>query len=224
MCRISSKVQHAPSTTIPGNSLAAGDQNSGRHQPSPSHFRFWHDEKRFKGSGETSLAQRALLALGGKRIGGNIKSDVSIGPMGWQRMEEWDLLWSPASTAHKALEMGLRPGQLCNAMPGTQSICRKKELAKTLCRAYGDYAFEIVPRTYALPSQISQWQSWMKESVGNMEGRLWMLKTPQHLGKGLKLVHRSRAVKEVIAQYGGSRYYIECTLSMAWQTAHLQLF
>jgi hypothetical protein len=36
--------------------------------------RFWHDEKRFKGTGEKSLVQRALLALGGVRTGGNVKA------------------------------------------------------------------------------------------------------------------------------------------------------
>lgn len=46
--------------------------------------RFWHDEKRFKGTGETSLAQRTLLALGGQRVGGAQKLDPSPGLMGWQ--------------------------------------------------------------------------------------------------------------------------------------------
>ena len=81
------------------------------------------------------------------RTGGNIKSAPTSGPMGWQRKDEWDILWSPASTAHKAFEGGgLRPGQLCSSVPGTQSICKKKKLAETLTAAYGEDAFGIVPR------------------------------------------------------------------------------
>jgi fructose-specific phosphotransferase system component IIB len=37
-----------------------------------------------QGTGETSLAQRALNALGGQRMGGNVKSDPVQGPLGWQ--------------------------------------------------------------------------------------------------------------------------------------------
>ena len=54
-----------------------------------------------QGNGENSLAQRSLILAGGQRMGGNIKSDPTPGPMGWQRKEEWDVLWSPASTSHK---------------------------------------------------------------------------------------------------------------------------
>eukprot|EP00967_Tisochrysis_lutea_P139324 scaffold253015_cov16-Tisochrysis_lutea.AAC.2 len=57
------------------------------HNPSNEEeplFRFWHDEKRFKGDGITSLAQRTLLKLGGLRKGGNVKNDPSNGQMGWE--------------------------------------------------------------------------------------------------------------------------------------------
>ena len=64
-------------------------------------FRFWHDEQRFKGTGHESLVQRALLDAGGRRCGGPLKHELAMGPWGWQRMGAWDLLWSPASTAHK---------------------------------------------------------------------------------------------------------------------------
>lgn len=112
--------------------------------PRPTVFRFWHDEKRFKGNGDTSLAQRALLAAGGRRTGGNVKSAPTNGAMGWQRKAEWDVLWSPASTAHKAHAAGLSPGQVASAVPGTQSICKKKKLADTLKCVTGEGGHEGV--------------------------------------------------------------------------------
>lgn len=51
---------------------------------SPCTQRFWHDEKRFRGSGDASLAQHVLFAAGGTRVGGNFKAAKAQGPMGWQ--------------------------------------------------------------------------------------------------------------------------------------------
>lgn len=53
-----------------------------RHQLAS--FRFWHDEKRFRGTGDDSLAQHTLLAAGGIRTGGNPKAAPNQGLMGWQ--------------------------------------------------------------------------------------------------------------------------------------------
>jgi hypothetical protein len=79
----------------------------------------------------------------------NPDSVIMHGPcesLSFQRKDAWDVLWSPATTAHKSFEGGLRPGQLSSAVPGTQSLCKKKRLAETLVRAYGEEAFEIIPR------------------------------------------------------------------------------
>jgi len=121
--------------------------------------------------------------------------------MGYQRMREWDVLWSPASTAHQAAEQGLRPGQLSSAVPGTQSICKKRRLPATLYRAYGDSAWDIMPRSYQIPFQVREWKTWLEAHKGAPENKLWILKTAQHLGKGLKLVRYQQAVKEVLVQH-----------------------
>lgn len=120
---------------------AVAHRNGGRPfstdtQPAPQaqervSFRFWHDEKRFKGTGEQSLVQRALLEQGGIRMGGNVKSHPELGPMGWQKPHHWDLLWSPSSTALKAAAF-VRPGQLICTVPGLYSITRKRQLPTTL--------------------------------------------------------------------------------------------
>lgn len=47
-------------------------------------YRFWHDEKRFRSSGDLSLAQIVLFAAGGIRTGGNLKAAPTQGAMGWQ--------------------------------------------------------------------------------------------------------------------------------------------
>ncbi len=46
--------------------------------------------------------------------------------------EQWDLLWSPSSTASKAAEVGISMGQLTSAVPGSRCLTRKKALVSTL--------------------------------------------------------------------------------------------
>lgn len=47
-------------------------------------------------------------------------------------MDQWDLLWSPSTTGGKAAAGGLRPGQLCSAVPGSRCVSRKRSLTATL--------------------------------------------------------------------------------------------
>ena len=183
-------------------------QREEQESPSLSQtFRFWHDEKKFKGNGENSLAQRNLLRLGGLRTGGNIKSASSAGPLGWQRKRLWDLIWSPASSSHKCFDGPLRPSAVVSAVPGTQSMTKKKRLSQTLTEAYGEDAWELMPRTFSLPSEANYMMDWMKERAKKatpevkVGDEMWMLKTAQHLGMGLKLVPLKSAFREMINQF-----------------------
>eukprot|EP00882_Tetradesmus_deserticola_P023697 GHRQ01025803.1.p1 GENE.GHRQ01025803.1~~GHRQ01025803.1.p1 ORF type:complete len:223 (+),score=64.41 GHRQ01025803.1:724-1392(+) len=110
-------------------------------------FRFWHDEKRFRGSGDVSLAQHMLFAAGGTRTGGNFKAAAAPGPMGWQVPGRWDVLWSTSDGALKAASF-LKQGQLISTLPGTGCLSKKRHLAVTLHAAYGDSAWRMLPRTY----------------------------------------------------------------------------
>jgi hypothetical protein len=87
-------------------------------------FRFWHDERRFKGSSDRCVVQQALFDAGGARTGGYPKCSPLPGPLGHQRPSDWDLLWSPARTALKAVP-ALKLGQLVSALPGMMSITKK---------------------------------------------------------------------------------------------------
>ena len=61
---------------------------------------------------------------GGVRTGGYPKCSPLPGPLGFQRGGDWDMLWSPARTALKAVPE-LKPGQLVSALPGMMSITKK---------------------------------------------------------------------------------------------------
>ncbi len=62
-------------------------------------------------------------SAGGVRTGGYPKASPVPGPLGCQRPGDWDLLWSPARLALKAIPA--RPGQLVSAVPGMMSLTRK---------------------------------------------------------------------------------------------------
>lgn len=69
-------------------------------------------------------ALQALFDAGGVRTGGHPKCAPLPGPLGFQRPSDWDLLWSPARTALKALP-AVKPGQLVSALPGMMSVTKK---------------------------------------------------------------------------------------------------
>ncbi|KAI8474298.1 MAG: tubulin-tyrosine ligase family-domain-containing protein [Monoraphidium minutum] len=156
-------------------------------------FRFWHDERRFKGPADRCIVQQALFDAGGVRTGGYPKCSPLPGPLGHQRAGDWDMLWSPARTALKALP-ALKPGQLVSALPGMMSITKKRRLSVTLKQAYGADAFDLVPLTFSLPSELGAWRAWLDaEAAAGREPGPWMLKTAQHLGMGLCLLPGEQA-------------------------------
>lgn len=65
---------------------------------------------------------------------------------------------------HKALRR-LRPGQKVNCVPGMAALSSKGLLAASLTAAYGEGAFDIIPRSYRLPDQYWRWRAWLKLQV-----------------------------------------------------------
>ena len=69
-------------------------------------------------------AQLAWLALSPvEACALHVQAAPIPGPLGCQRPSDWDLLWSPARLALKALPV--KPGQLISAVPGLMSVTRK---------------------------------------------------------------------------------------------------
>jgi hypothetical protein len=65
-----------------------------------------------------------IVRPGGVRTGGYPKTAPVSGPLGFQRPSDWDLLWSPARSALKAVP-SLKAGQLVSAVPGLYSLTKK---------------------------------------------------------------------------------------------------
>lgn len=75
----------------------------------------------------------------------------------------------------------------------------QRRLSTTLHAAYGDEAWQLVPQSYSLPSELQQWRQWLDEQQAQgSDPRPWMLKTAQHLGKGLVLLPAEQAYQAAV--------------------------
>ncbi len=83
---------------------------------------------------------------GGVRTGGYPKAAPIPGPLGFQRPGDWDLLWSPARLALKALPY-VKPWQLVSACPGLMSLTRKVR-ARYGAWKHGGHAQMDLPAPY----------------------------------------------------------------------------
>eukprot|EP00798_Chlamydomonas_sp_ICE-L_P021519 gene21519-28505_t len=129
-------------------------------------------------------------AFGGVRTGGYPRAAPIPGALGHQRMADWDFLWSPARLAIVAAT-SMKHGQL-------EALGEKT-------------AFRIVPRTFTLPDELPAWKLWLSqqqarqgeegssgEGASTKEYPLWILKTAQHLGKGLRLLPPDDALIDAV--------------------------
>ncbi len=65
----------------------------------------------------------------------------------------------------------------------------QRKLPVTLRTALGAAAWAVTPHSFVLPDEMASLQAHMKSrEAAGAGGELWILKTAQHLGKGLKLL------------------------------------
>ncbi len=87
----------------------------------------------------------------------------------------------------------------------------------TLKTALGAAAWSVTPHSFVLPDELPALRAHMASRVAAGAGdELWILKTAQHLGKGLKLV----AAKDVCAH--ASNKYVPCVHTHTHTLSHAQ--
>ncbi|KAF6259908.1 tubulin-tyrosine ligase family-domain-containing protein [Scenedesmus sp. NREL 46B-D3] len=107
--------------------------------------------------------------------------------LGYHHVRQWDLLWTKSVYAIKAARQ-LQPGQVVSAIAGLNCLTMKKRMVQTLRMALGPQASSIVPLSFCIPEDLAAWQAWLSSSGPAADTGLWMLKTGQDAGKGLRLV------------------------------------
>eukprot|EP00879_Flechtneria_rotunda_P008305 GHRR01008699.1.p1 GENE.GHRR01008699.1~~GHRR01008699.1.p1 ORF type:complete len:583 (+),score=215.80 GHRR01008699.1:172-1920(+) len=114
--------------------------------------------------------------------------------LGYHHVKQWDLLWTKSVYAIRAARY-LQPGQVVSAIAGLNCLTMKKRMVQTLRMALGAKAFSIVPLSFCIPEDLWAWQSWLQTHGAAVDTGLWMLKTGQDAGKGLRLVRTQHAMQ-----------------------------
>eukprot|EP00775_Hariotina_reticulata_P004655 gene4655-4908_t len=113
--------------------------------------------------------------------------------LGYHHVADWDLLWTKSVYAIKAARQ-LQPGQVVSAIAGLNCLTMKKRMVQTLRLALGSRAFLIVPLSFCIPEELHAWKAWLASPVAAAaDTGLWMLKTGQDAGKGLRLASTQHA-------------------------------
>ncbi|WIA41879.1 hypothetical protein OEZ86_009203 [Tetradesmus obliquus] len=142
---------------------------------------------RLQGSGGDD--ERNESVPGTLTVGGGVAAAISAQPLFryW-----WDLLWTKSVYAIKAARQ-LQPGQVVSAIAGLNCLTMKKRMVQTLRMALGAKAFSIVPLSFCIPEDLAAWQAWLGSAGPGADTGMWMLKTGQDAGKGLRLVRTQHA-------------------------------
>uniref|UniRef100_A0A383W244 Tubulin--tyrosine ligase-like protein 5 n=1 Tax=Tetradesmus obliquus TaxID=3088 RepID=A0A383W244_TETOB len=114
--------------------------------------------------------------------------------LGYHHVRQWDLLWTKSVYAIKAARQ-LQPGQVVSAIAGLNCLTMKKRMVQTLRMALGAKAFSIVPLSFCIPEDLAAWQAWLGSAGPGADTGMWMLKTGQDAGKGLRLVRTQHALQ-----------------------------
>jgi hypothetical protein len=57
------------------------------------------------------------------------------------------------------------PGHKISCVPGLHELTMKDRLVARLTQFYGEGAFDIIPRSYLLPTQYWPWRMWLANQV-----------------------------------------------------------
>ncbi|GAX73406.1 hypothetical protein CEUSTIGMA_g858.t1 [Chlamydomonas eustigma] len=200
--------------------------------PEPS-FRFWIDECLWsRGKEAVQLLEAVLREAGGSRTGGPSRGSFTTDKnklLGSSHCGQWELLWSKSTYALQAAR-ALRHGQAISAIVGLNSLTMKKRMQQTLKACYGQEAFSwMTPLTFSLPEELPEWQAWVTEHPEHCEGGMWMLKTGQDAGRGLRLLNTKEALQvarreAAVQPYedGGAEGLPNLTLSSSPEMTHLK--
>ncbi|GBF94938.1 tubulin tyrosine ligase [Raphidocelis subcapitata] len=114
--------------------------------------------------------------------------------LGYRNVPDWQFLWTKSVYGIKAAR-SMQPGQVVSAIAGLNSLTMKKRMIQTLNSALGaELARQVAPVSFCLPEELQQWEAWLKDHPEEDTG-LWMLKTGQDAGKGLRLVPTCSALQ-----------------------------
>eukprot|EP00775_Hariotina_reticulata_P003824 gene3824-4082_t len=162
---------------------------------------------------------------------------------GYYTPDKWEVYWTTRLACHKAFPV-MKPGQQVNCLPGAQAMALKRDFVHTWQQAYGEAAFNYIPRSYLLPEQYWLWRNNIKASSFPPDTK-WVLKANMHRGQGVSVVPQHEALSKALEHTrdgsaagagggegaGGVRYhnvvvqqYLASQLVIAGRSSYLRLW
>lgn len=167
----------APLLPAPAERQGEGDEDKaqqGSSQPPPArsyhHYsagrpaRFYIDEGFFL-AGETEVLRAHVAASDGRLVVSGESSAAFLSVKGYYVPDKWDVY----ITIRQACEMAfplMRAGQRSSCVPGVRAVTLKQAFVLSWQRAFGERAFDFIPRSYALPEQYQTWRAHLAQVRG----------------------------------------------------------
>lgn len=99
------------------------------------------------------------------------------GAQGWQNIEAIDIYFADANMCYASYRSGqVKLHQAINCVPGAQMIGRSSYLLRSMTTAYGNKAFNVIPKSFVLPKEI---ESLTRHVKRNQDDMLWTLRSDQ---------------------------------------------
>ncbi|KAG2498580.1 hypothetical protein HYH03_003331 [Edaphochlamys debaryana] len=116
--------------------------------------------------------------------------------------QQWDLYWTVRRACHTVLS-AIAPPKRVNCVPGVEAVAYKQPLVRTMQEAYGEAAFDFIPRSYQLPSQYWVWRSWTL-TTHSPSDLPWVLKANEHRGRGVRVMRQRQAQRQALQGNSGA--------------------
>jgi len=120
-----------------------------------------------------------------------VRSVLEINGFRFTDKHSWNIIWT-SGHAKPYLYEGLNEYQKVNHFPGSFEITRKDKLCENIVQRqqkYGKANFNIIPDTYVLPDEFSDFYEHYRELEKISAPNLWILKpNASSRGRGIKLI------------------------------------
>ncbi|GIL96200.1 hypothetical protein Vretimale_2070 [Volvox reticuliferus] len=162
-------------------------------------IRVWLDTAFFS-SEEVQILKDLITNSSGRMVISGETHGAFLSTKGAYVPQSWDLYWTVRRACHSVLG-AIAPPKRVNCVPGVEAVAHKQPLVRTMQEAYGEAAFDYIPRSYMLPSQYWVWRSWTQRSSSPPEVP-WVLKANDHRGRGVRVMRQKQAQRQALRGSG----------------------
>ncbi|GFR45039.1 hypothetical protein Agub_g6409 [Astrephomene gubernaculifera] len=157
--------------------------------------RLWLDSVFFS-TGEIQILKDIVANSSGKLVVSGETQASFLSVKGAYVPQSWELYWTVRRACHAVLG-AIAPPKRVNCIPGVEAVAYKQPLVRSMQEAYGEAAFDFIPRSYMLPTQYWIWRAWTQHSSSPAD-LPWVLKANEHRGRGVRVMRQRQAQRQAL--------------------------